>query len=446
MNKKILSKSDLIYFISNGCKKKDDWRIGTEHEKFAFNRENLSPLNFEKINQIFTSLKQKFNWKEIFEDGKVVALEKNSSSITLEPGGQIELSGAPMKNLFETCKEVNAHQFELKRVSDKLNVGYMGMGFLPKWNLNQIVLMPKQRYKIMYEYMKKIGNYGLDMMLRTCTIQANFDFESEQDMIRKFRVSLSIQPAVIALYANSPFASGKLTNFSSYRSWIWSQTDSDRCGILPFVFDSSFSFESYVDYLLKIPMYFVKRNEKYINVAGSSFEDFMKGKLNGLRGEFPTLSDWNDHLTIAFPEVRLKKFLEVRGADGGPWSSVCALPAFWTGILYDKNILLETWDMVKNWNCDQRQLFYEDVAKNGMQSKTPDGKDVKKFIKKLLNLSRKGLNNRSVNNTENKSEAIFLEPLYDILKNGFSPADFWKKKFLGEWNENVDNIYTQNLF
>ena len=446
MKNEILNKKDLVDFFSSGCKKKENWRVGTEHEKFAFNQSDLSPVNYQKIFQIFNLLKEKFDWKEIIEDGKIVALKKNLSTITLEPGGQIELSGAPMRSLFDTCKEVNSHQFELNTVSKDLGVGYMGMGCLPKWNLDQISLMPKQRYKIMYEYMKKVGRHGLDMMLRTCTIQANFDFESEKDMINKLRVSLSIQPAIIALYANSPFVSGKLTKFSSYRSWIWSQTDTDRCGILPFVFNNSFSFESYVDYLLDIPMYFVKRNNKYLNFSGLSFRDFMNGKLKGFEGEYPTLSDWDDHLTIAFPEVRLKKFIEVRGADGGPWSSVCALPAFWTGILYDKDILKETWELVKKWNNDQRQIFYNEVAKEGLKSKTPDGLDIKVLIKELLNLSSRGLKKRGILNDENESEATFLKPLYVILNNGFSPADLWKKKFLGEWNKNIDNIYKNNSF
>ena len=322
----------------------------------------------------------------------------------------------------------------------------MGMGCLPKWKLDQIPIMPKQRYEIMRKYMQKTGTNGLDMMLRTSTIQANLDYDSELDMIKKFRVSLSIQPAVIALYANSPFIEGELTNYLSYRSWIWTQTDQSRCGILPFVFDESFSFESYVDYLLDIPMYFVKRNGQYVDCSGDSFKKFMEGGLEKLPGIFPTLDDWNDHLTIAFPEVRLKKYLEVRGADGGPWSSVCALPAFWTGILYDSDVLDETWNLVSSWTDMGRQNFYDDVAKSGLQSKTPDNLDIKVFLKKLLQLSSKGLSRRAIFNEEKKNETIFLNTLSSILDSGESPAEVWKKLFLEKWEQNIDIIYQSNSF
>ncbi len=446
MENKILNKENLISFISSGCKKKKDWMIGTEHEKFAFTKKDLKPVNFEHITSIFNLLIDKFKWKKIIENNTAIALKKDGSTITLEPGGQIELSGAPMKNLFDTCKEVNSHKSELKSISEELEIDYMGMGFLPKWDLDQISLMPKERYQIMYNHMNKTGNHGRDMMLRTCTIQANFDFESELDMIKKFRVSMAIQPAIIALFANSPFVSGKLSKYLSYRSWVWSQTDRSRCGILPLVFDESFSFEAYVDYLLNVPMYFIKRGEKYLDFSGKSFKKFMLGELDGYLSEYPTIEDWSDHMTVAFPEVRLKKIIEVRGADGGPWSSVCALPAFWTGILYDKDILDETWELVKNWTNDERQNFYNDVSVKALQSKTPDGTDTKLFTKKLLELSCKGLRKRRIINFKGETEDIFLSPLLETLKRGFSPAELWKKMFLDEWNGNIDKIYKFNLF
>lgn len=445
MRDKILNKIDLIKDLESGCKPRNLWKIGTEHEKFAYNKSNLKPIDFKKIELLFLSLNQKFDWSKIYESGKLIALEKLGNTITLEPGGQIELSGSPVYNLFETCQQVNAHKYELHSVSEDLNIGYMGIGTLPKWERSDISIMPKSRYDIMRSHMQKVGSHGLDMMLRTCTIQANLDFDSEVDMIKKMRVSLAIQPAIIALYANSPFIGGKLTNYHSYRSLIWTKTDKDRCGTLPFVFDEGFSFEQYVDYLLDVPMYFVRRNEKYIDCSGKSFKDFLEGRLDNLPGEFPSWEDWNDHLTVSFPDVRLKKYIEVRGADGGPWSSVCALPAFWTGILYDQDVLDEVWELIKDWSEEGRKNFYMDVAKNSLQCFSPFGEDVKLLVKKLLTLSKKGLENRKIFN-ESKDESIFLDPLFSVINSGQSPAEVWKKLFLEQWNGNIDKIYKLNSF
>ena len=446
MKNEIINKKTLVRDLESGCKEFKLWRIGTEHEKFAYFNKSLKPIKYKDIQIIFNSLHKKFGWQRIFEDNKVISLKKSGSSITLEPGGQIELSGEPKKNLFQTCLEVNSHQHELNSVSNNLDINYMGMGFIPKWEIADIEMMPKARYKIMSEYMKKVGSKGLDMMFRTATIQANLDFDSEKDMIKKFRVALSIQPAIIALYANSPFVSGKLTDFLSYRSWVWRNTDEDRCGILPLVFDEGFSFESYVDYLLDVPMYFIRREGKYIDCSGLSFKKFLAGNIKKLSSETTTMDDWNDHLTVVFPEVRLKKYLELRGADGGPWSSVCALPAFWTGIFYNSESLDETWDIVKKWNNNDREKFYFDVSKYGLTSKTPDNYDVKLFLKKILNLSIKGLKKRKILNENRQDEAIFLDPLLKILERGESPAEIWKRLYLNNWNENIDNIYKINSF
>ena len=445
MKKKILSKIDLVSDLENGCKPKSKWRIGTEHEKFAYDKNSLKPIQYEKIKLLFSSLTKNFHWKKVYENDQLIGLKKNGSSITLEPGGQIELSGAPVENLFQTCQQVNTHKNELKDVSNSLNIDYMGIGVLPKWNLEDIPIMPKKRYEIMRDHMKEVGTLGLDMMFRTCTIQANFDFDSESDMVKKMRVALAIQPAIIALYANSPFVEGKLTGYCSYRSMIWTKTDNKRCGFLPFVFDDGFSFESYVDYLLNVPMYFVKRDDEYINCAGESFKDFLNGKLPSFFGQYPNLKDWNDHMTVSFPEVRLKKFLEVRGADGGPWSSVCALPAFWTGILYDKDVLDEIWDLVKNWDLEQKQTFYLEVARNGLKSKCPENRDIKDLLIRLLNLSKYGLKKRKIF-VDKEDESFFLTPLYEVLKSKKSPAERWNELFIKEWGRNLDKIYEINFF
>ncbi len=444
MNNSDITKEKLVKFFESGCKKKENWKIGTEHEKFGFRKKNLKPINFQDIQVIFKSLEEKFGWAKVTENDLIIGLKKNLSSISLEPGGQIELSGAPLCNLFETCREVNSHHSELSLVSDPLDIDYMGIGFLPKWDLDDIETVPKARYKIMKNYMTKKGKHGLDMMHRTTTIQANLDYESEIDMKNKFRVSLAIQPAVIALYANSPFFSGKLSKFLSYRSWVWKNTDNDRCGVLPMVFDESFSFESYVDYALSVPMYFIKRNEHYYDFSGCSFRDFINQKKPFESFQI-TMKDWEDHLTTIFPEVRLKKYLEFRGADGGPWSNVCALPAFWVGLLYDQKNLEELSDIITKWNINQIVKFYDEVASVGLQAKTPDGKNLKVFIKELLNRSKQGLDRRNIKNS-NKNESIFLDPLFEILNKGESQAEIWKKMYYDMWEKNVDFIYKENYF
>ena len=444
MNNSDITKEKLVKFFESGCKKKESWKIGTEHEKFGFRKKNLKPINFQDIQVIFKSLEEKFGWAKVTENDLIIGLKKNLSSISLEPGGQIELSGAPLCNLFETCREVNSHHSELSLVSDPLDIDYMGIGFLPKWDLDDIETVPKARYKIMKNYMTKKGKHGLDMMHRTTTIQANLDYESEIDMKNKFRVSLAIQPAVIALYANSPFFSGKLSKFLSYRSWVWKNTDNDRCGVLPMVFDESFSFESYVDYALSVPMYFIKRNEHYYDFSGCSFRDFVNQKKPFESFQI-TMKDWEDHLTTIFPEVRLKKYLEFRGADGGPWSNVCALPAFWVGLLYDQKNLEELSDIITKWNINQIVKFYDEVSSVGLQAKTPDGKNLKVFIKELLNRSKQGLDRRNIKNS-NKNESIFLDPLFEILNKGESQAEIWKKMYYDMWEKNVDFIYKENYF
>lgn len=441
MNEK-LTKDSLISKFTDGCKVKKDWKIGTEHEKFGFLKKNLSPINIKDIQKIFLKLSDNYGWKRVYENTNIIELRKNGSSITLEPGGQIELSGAPLKNLFQTCNEVNQHHDELHAVCKDYDIEFMGMGVLPKWDLKQLEIMPKKRYEIMKNYMPKVGDMGLDMMMRTTTIQANFDYSSEKDMINKFRVAQSLQPIIVALYANSPFVEGKLTEFLSYRSYIWTRTDKDRCGLLPFVYEESFSFERYVDYLLDVPMYFIIRDNKYIDLSGITFRQYMKNKFKDFSA---SINDWNIHITTVFPEVRLKSYIELRGADGGPWSRVCALPAFWTGILYDESILNQLVELVKHWSFQDVQSFYNDVRVDGLNARTPSGESLLDFSSKIIELSAKGLGNRDIN-FDGKSEQSFLDPLKKILKSGLTPADNWKKLYLKEWSNNIDVLYKNNYF
>ncbi|MEE8084136.1 MAG: glutamate--cysteine ligase, partial [Alphaproteobacteria bacterium] len=366
----VTSKDQLVQYHAVGCKPRADWRIGTEHEKFAFNLEDLRPLPYEGPSSIRAMLEglTRFGWTPVTENGLPVALAKGGASITLEPGGQIELSGETLENLHETCREVHQHLTQVKEVAAEIGAGFLGIGFNPKWRREDMPWMPKDRYGIMRAYMPTKGGHGIDMMIRTATIQVNLDFESEADMVEKFRIGLALQPVVTAMFANSPFVEGKPSGYLSYRSFVWTDTDPDRCGILPFVFDDGFGFERYVDYMLDVPMYFVYRDGRYIDASGQSFRDFLAGRLPALPGEIPTMGDWADHLTTVFPEVRLKRYLEMRGADGGPWRRICALPAFWVGLLYDAQSQAAAAALVADWTARDHQGLRAEVPRHALRT------------------------------------------------------------------------------
>src|SRR3954453_22032747 len=372
----ITDKRQLVEYHERGSKPPEAWRIGTEHEKFVFRRADLKRVPYEGPDGIGALLQAmtRFGWEPVREKGNIIALTNDSRcSITLEPGGQFELSGAPLETVHQTCEEVHEHLRQVREVCDELGLGMIGLGFDPLSRRDEGPWMPKGRYRIMGNYMPKKGRLGLDMMLRTCTVQTNLDYQSEADMVKKFRVSLALQPIAVALFANSPFVEGRPSGFQSYRSFIWTDTDPDRCGTLPFVFEPGFGYARYVDYMLDVPMYFVFRDGKYIDAAGQSFRDFIAGKLPALPGERPRESDWIDHLSTAFPEVRLKSFLEMRGADGGPWNRICALPALWVGLLYNDAALDAAWDLVKHWTMDEREALRDAVPKLALDAPIPGG-------------------------------------------------------------------------
>ncbi|MEP3244386.1 MAG: glutamate--cysteine ligase [Sneathiella sp.] len=439
----ITQKAQLVEFAESGNKPKEAWRIGTEHEKFGFNLETLAPLPYEGPSGIEAMLQglQRFGWKPDMEEGRVIALTMNGYSVSLEPGGQLELSGAALENLHETCSEVHTHLAQVREVGDEIGVGFLGLGFDPKWSREEIPVMPKGRYGIMKAYMPTRGQHGLDMMFRSCTVQVNLDFGSESDMVKKFRTSLALQPIATALFANSPFTEGKPNGHLSHRSYIWTDTDPDRTGMLPFVFEDGFSYERYVDYALDVPMYFVYRDGEYIDVSGQSFRDFMDGKLPGLPGERPNLVDWDNHLTTLFPEVRMKRFLEMRGADGGPWRRLCALPAFWVGLLYDEAALEAAWDLVKNWTAEERQALREGVITQAMNTPTPDGRTVRDLAKDVLEISSAGLKARKRLDSFGEDETHFLNALKTIVETGVTPAEELLALYNGEWKGSVDPVY-----
>ena len=444
---RIESKQQLIDDLAAGNKPPEDWRIGTEHEKFGFRLSDLRPPTYEGpqgIRAVLEGLAQ-FGWTPVLEGGHLIALKKDGASVTLEPAGQLELSGAPLENLHQTCRETAGHLGELKIVSDRLGIGFFGMGFQPKWTREDMPWMPKGRYKIMREYMPKVGGLGLDMMTRTCTVQVNLDFASEADMVKKFRVSLALQPIATALFADSPFREGQPNGFLSYRSHIWTDTDPDRTGMLDFVFEDGFGFERYVDYLLDVPMYFVYREGRYIDAAGLSFRDFLRGELSVLPGEKPTLSDWGDHLTTAFPEVRLKRYLEMRGADGGPWSRLCALPALWTGLLYDDTALDAAWDLVRDFSMEERNALRDGVPRQALKLPFRNSK-VLELARETLKIAAHGLQRRARLNCNGVDERIYLESLIEIVDSGQTAAERKLERFHREWGGSVDPLFREYAY
>jgi glutamate--cysteine ligase len=442
------SRDDLLTVFSRGEKPAENWRIGTEHEKFVYRRSDHRAPSYDEpggIRDLLGAL-TRFGWQPVEENGKVIALSGPDGTVSLEPAGQLELSGAPLDNLHQTCSEAGRHLNQVKEVGEKLDLGFLGLGMWPDKAREDLPVMPKGRYGIMLNYMPKKGNLGLDMMLRTCTIQTNLDYESEADMVRKFRVGLALQPLATALFANSPFTDGKPNGFLSYRSHIWSDTDPDRTGMLPFVFEDGFGYERYADYALNVPMYFVYRDGKYLDASGLDFKDFLDGKLAILPGEKPTIDDWNDHLSTIFPEVRLKSFLEMRGADGGPWNRICALPALWVGLLYDRTALDAAWDVVKHWTLEQREALRDSVPELGFKAPIPGGRTLGDLAPEILDIASAGLSARARLNGSGDNESGFLDPLRDIVAGGKTPAEKLLERYHGPWERDLSRIYREESF
>jgi glutamate--cysteine ligase len=437
----------LAEYLSSGCKPFDDWRIGTEHEKFGYCEDTLLPLPYEgprSIRAMLEGLRDTFNWTPVLEAGNIIGLEKDGANVSLEPGGQLELSGAPLETIHSTCDEVNTHLKEVKTVADGIGARFIGLGAAPEWTHAQMPVMPKGRYKLMTDYMQRVGTHGRQMMYRTCTVQVNLDFGSEADMVQKFRVALALQPVATALFANSPFFEGKPNGHQSWRSRIWRSLDDARTGTLPFVFEDGMGFERYVDYALDVPMYFVYRDGQYIDALGMSFRDFLRGELPALPGEKPTLSDWADHLTTIFPEARIKKFMEMRGADGGPWRQICALPALWVGLMYDQTALDAAWDLCKGWSLEQREALRIAASVDGINA-TVDGIDMPTLARQVLDIAHGGLTARAKPGAGGlvQDETHFLNALEEVLDSGMTPASELLAKYNGEWNGDLKRIYAE---
>ncbi len=435
----------LAEYLASGCKPKADWRIGTEHEKFGYLLGSKEPLPYEgraSIRSMLEGLRDRFGWAEVREAGKLIGLTRDGANVSLEPGGQLELSGAILRTIHETCDEVNQHLLEVKSIADGMGVGFIGLGAAPDWTAEQMPVMPKGRYALMTPYMNRVGTTGTMMMYRTCTVQVNLDFASEADMVAKFRTSLALQPIATALFAASPFFDGKPNGWKSWRARIWQDLDPARTGMLPFVFEEGMGFERYVDYALDVPMYFVYRDEVYIDALGMSFRDFLAGRLPAMPGEKPTFADWADHLTTIFPEVRVKKFMEMRGADGGPWRRICALPAFWVGLLYDADAQAAAWDLCRDWTAEERETLRHDAGKFGLAARI-QGRSVREIARDLLEIARAGLAARAMPGAGGviPDETHFLNALLEICDTGQTPADELLGKYHGDWAGDLSRIY-----
>jgi glutamate--cysteine ligase len=438
----------LVEYIESGCKPPEAWRIGTEHEKFAYRLEDLRPLEYEGgrgIRALLMGL-TRFGWEPVFEGGNVIALkEPDGGFVSLEPAGQVELSGAPVQDIHETCTELQEHLRQVKILAGEMGIGFLGLGYQPKWPQAEMPWMPKGRYGIMREYMPKVGTMGLDMMQATCTVQVNLDFSCEATMVQMMRISMALQPIATALWANSPFKEGRPSGFLSYRSHVWTDTDKARTGIPAFVFEDGFGFERYVDYALDVPMYFVYRDGRYIDASGQSFRDFLKGRLPALPGEQPTIADWANHLSTLFPEVRLKKYLEMRGADGGPWNRLCALSAFWTGLLYDPVSRDAAWQMVKDWTAEEIQALRAQVPRLALSTPFRDT-SVDDIAIDVLELAHRGLCHRKRFDALGRDETHFLNPLFQIADSGFTLAEELLFAYERRWKGSVDPVFREYAY
>ena len=446
----IESFNDLASYLESGCTPKNDWRIGTEHEKFGFCKDTHKPLPYagdRSILAMLEGLRDRHGWAEVREADNLIGLTKGGANVSLEPGGQLELSGAPLETIHETCDEVNDHLREVKSIADEIGVGFIGLGAAPIWKHEDMPVMPKGRYRLMTEYMDSVGTMGKTMMYRTCTVQVNLDFASEGDMVQKLRTAVALQPVATALFANSPFLDGKPNGHQSWRANVWRHLDDARTGMLPFIFDQGFGFDQWVDYALDVPMYFVYRDGVYINALGQSFRDFLKGELPALPGELPTLSDWADHLTTIFPEARIKKYMEMRGADGGPWRRLCALPAFWVGLMYDQESLDAAWDLCKSWDAETREGLRVVASQEGLRARVGD-LNMHELARQCVAIAKRGLAKRARAGAGGlvADETHFLNALEESVETGRSLADDLLHDYQETWNGDLSKIYAAHAY
>ncbi len=430
---------DLVGYFRDGETPLEDWRVGTEHEKIGLYEpagDRVPYLGERGIRRLLERIAAAEDWQPIYEGEHLIALHHDRGSITLEPGGQIELSGEPLGSIRETCVEFNAHVDLVKRVSEDLGIAWLGLGADPLHEASKIPTVPKRRYEIMRNYLPGRGSLALDMMHATATVQANFDYSDEADMASKLRASMACSPIVSAIFANSSLSGGRPNGFISRRVEIWRHTDPDRCGLLDFVFRPDFGYRDYVEWALDVPMFFVLRDHTYHDARGLSFRAFM---AHGLAGERATLGDWDLHLTTVFPEVRLKRYIEVRGADAVPRALVCALPALWKGILYDAEACQASWALASDWSWEQRQAALESVGRLGLAAEVA-GRPVLDCARELVQIARDGLRRMAERGESDSDEPRYLEPIEEQLALGKSPGQVVLERWKGEWNGNLERL------
>jgi glutamate--cysteine ligase len=443
-------RDELVAWLEKGNKRPDQFRVGAEHEKVPFYKAGHAPVPYagpRGVRALLEGMQGLLGWEPIMEGETIIGLldVTGGGAISLEPGGQFELSGAPVQTIHQTCSELNAHLAQIKEIAEPLGIGFLSLGMSPKWTRAQTPVMPKGRYRIMSGYMPKVGAYGLDMMFRTATVQANLDFSDEADMVRKLRVGLALQPLATALYANSPFTDGKLNGFLSMRSEIWRDTDNARAGMLPFAFEDGMGFERYVDYALDVPMYFVKRGDVYHDVTGASFRDLLAGRLSQMPGERATIADWANHLSTIFPEVRLKRYLEMRGCDVGDNRVICSMPALFVGLYYHQPSLDAAWDLVKGWSASERQKLRDDVPRLALDA-TIRGRSLREIAREVVALARAGLAARHRLDSQGRDETRFLDPLERIVETGRVNAQTLIDRFNGPWGGSVEPAFEEAVY
>ncbi|KQT69769.1 MULTISPECIES: glutamate--cysteine ligase [unclassified Aureimonas] len=442
----VASFDDLVGHLKGGEKPPADFRIGTEHEKFGYYPGDLSPVPYEGergIRKLLEGMQAISGWEPIVDDGKLIGLAggEGEGAISLEPGGQFELSGAPLETIHDTCRESNRHLADVRKVASELGIEFLGLGSSPLWTLAETPRMPKSRYAIMERYMPKVGTRGLDMMFRTTTIQVNLDFSSEADMRTKMQVGMRLQPLASALFANSPFTEGTPNGLVSWRSDVWSDVDNRRSGLLPFVFEPGFTYADYATWALDVPMYFVMREGRYHDATHVTFRQFLDGALKGeIADPEPSMGDWTNHLSTLFPDVRLKRFLEMRGADGGPWRGICALPAFWVGLLYDEAALADAASLTADWSFEEVAALRAEVPRSGLRTPFRGG-TMLDVARAVLDISRRGLVSRKRLNEDGFDESIFLGPLEDIVGRGTTSAEELVRRYEGEWDGSMDRLF-----
>ncbi len=430
----INEKEQIINYFLSGVKEKNNFKIGIEHEKFLFNKFNHQRVDYERVKKMFSALME-FGWNPIFEKKNVIGLNKGEKNITLEPGNQIELSGAKLDNIHEACAESHDYLFELKQVTKKLDIQIVSSGFDPISKISEIPNNPKQRYEIMTKDMPLGGKLSLDMMYRTCGTQINIDYSSEKDFIKKFKVVNSIVPITIALFANSSIVEKKKSNYLSYRSRVWQNTSR---GGLPKIFFEELNFEKYSDFIMNYPLLFIQNENGYISGNKKTFQDFMNGKINEINNRLPTEKDLTLHLGTIFTENRLKKYIELRSMDTCGWDCLCAGPAFNIGILYGN--IDEVYELISKWDVNKIINAYLEAPKKGFNTQLM-GKDLLYWASTLLNLSRKGLEKRDIPNKSGKNEALFLKHLQKVIDNKTTNADHMINKF--SKNEDLKELYDE---